>query len=469
MHKILIIDDELSVCQMLEKFLKKKGYHAKSTTSGKQGIKMLKMEFFDLVLCDYRLDDIDGRTLYPELRNANPEMVVIFITGYTNLKVAIELIKEGVYQYLEKPLRPDELLETLESALKLKKRNKSYPNRHETSSVPNQDFIIGKSSSSRELVKTVDLVGPTDYSVVIEGETGTGKESLAQLLHEKSARKDGPFIPIDCGSLSKEIAASELFGHEKGAYTGAYSDKTGAFELAKGGTVFLDEIGNLSMDIQVMLLRALQEKVVRKLGSLKPRKIDVRIIAATNENLRDKVRNGSFREDLYYRINEFNITVPPLRERRGDMSLLINHFITKTAEELGKPVPSLSDEVLEVFNRYSWPGNIRELKNVIRRTCLLSIGSETITSKVLPRHLMEENRGGGETKNFYVGAAKDTHKEVLLAENHTDLRKTAHMAEANHILKVLKEVGNNKTKAAKLLNIDRKTLYQKLKLYQLET
>jgi two-component system response regulator HydG len=467
MHKILIIDDELSVCQMLEKFLKKKGYYAKSTTSGKQGIKILKMEFFDVVLCDYRLDDIDGKTLYPELRNANPEMVVIFITGYTNLKVAIQLIKEGVYQYLEKPLRPDELLEVLESALKLKKRNKSYPNGHKPSSARHQDFIIGRSSSSREMVKTVDLVGPTDYSVVIEGETGTGKESLAQLLHEKSARKDGPFIPIDCGSLSKEIAASELFGHEKGAYTGAYSDKTGAFELAKGGTVFLDEIGNLSMDIQVMLLRALQEKVVRKLGSLKPRKIDVRIIAATNENLRDKVRNGSFREDLYYRINEFNITVPPLRERRGDMSLLINHFIAKTAEELGKPVPSISDEVLEVFNKYSWPGNIRELKNIIRRTCLLSGGSETITSKVLPRHLMEENRDDDET-NFYLGAAKDRHKEVLLVENHTDLRKTAHMAEANHILKVLKEVGNNKTKAAKLLNIDRKTLYQKLKLYQLE-
>lgn len=469
MYKILIIDDELSVCQMLGRFLEKKGYQTEATTSGKQGLKLLKNEHFDLILCDYRLNDVDGKTLFPEFKKVNPEAVVIFITGYTNIKVAIDLIKKGVYQYLEKPLRPDELLETLESALKSKKRDQSYPQKKILPAGSRQDFIIGKSCSSQELIRTIDLVGPTDYSVVIEGETGTGKESLARLLHERSKRKNGPFIPIDCGSLSKEIAASELFGHEKGAYTGAISDKTGAFELASGGTLFLDEIANLSMEIQVMLLRALQENVIRKMGSLKFRDVDVRIIAATNENLRNKVKDGGFREDLYYRINEFSILAPPLRERKNDMGQLIDHFVSKTSKELGKPAPSLTREVMDVFTAYFWPGNIRELKNIIRRACLLSSGQETITCKVLPRHMMVEGGVGVEDEfnDFNLGAFNDMHGEIFVKDKINDLKATAHLAEAHHILKVLKEVDNNKTKAAKILNIDRKTLYQKLKLYQL--
>ncbi len=463
MHNILIIDDEMSVCQLLTGFLNKNGFKTVSTTSGKQGLKLLQENPYDLILCDYRLNDLDGTVLYDKIRKISQEAVVIFITGYVNLRVAIDLIKEGVYQYLEKPLRPDDLLDTIKSAMQGKNTLKPKPVNGIIPIGHDHDLVLGDSKATKSMIKSVNLVGPTDYSVVIEGETGTGKESIAKLLHQQSKRNSGPFIPIDCGSLSKEIAGSELFGHEKGAFTGAFSDKVGAFELAEGGTVFLDEIGNLSMDIQIILLRAIQERVIRKIGSVKVKNINVRIIAATNENLLDKVASGSFREDLFYRINEFNINVPPLRERRNDLPLMVDRFLEDTSEELGKESPKLDDDVEKIFIDYSWPGNIRELKNTVRRACLLTPEGETINSRVLPINMV--NVAVLSTEGFEKGIQSPGDTSDI--NQRRDLKSTAHLAEANHIQKILQEAGHNKTKAAKLLNIDRKTLYQKLKRFEL--
>ncbi|NHE57683.1 sigma-54-dependent transcriptional regulator [Cyclobacterium plantarum] len=461
MNKILIIDDEISVCKLLSGYLQKKGFETETTISGRQGLKKLQKEHFDVVLCDYRLGDYDGSTIYPEIRKVNPDAVVIFITGYVNLQVAIGLVKKGVYQYLEKPLRPDDLLDTIKMALSSKAKGKHYPEEHNEVS-PEQELVMGRDESTKKLMKSLSLVGPTNYSVVIEGETGTGKESIARLLHQCSKRCNGPFIPIDCGSLSKEIGASELFGHEKGAFTGAFSDKTGAFELAEGGTIFLDEIANLSLDIQVMLLRALQERKVRKLGSVKLKEVDVRIIVASNENLLGKVKEGLFREDLYYRINEFNLKVPPLRERPRDLALLVNHYIEKTGKELDKSFCGLDEEVEVLFNNYSWPGNIRELKNTLRRACLLTEDGASIHRAALPASLLARDNEILADKIPQIGPLVDEELPVL------DLKSQAHLAEARHIRKVLLEVGFNKTKAAELLNIDRKTLYQKLKRFEVK-
>lgn len=461
MHKILIIDDEISVCKLLSGFLQKKGFETETSISGRGGLKKLQKEHFDVVLCDYRLGDFDGSTIYPKIRKVNPEAVVIFITGYVNLQVAIGLVKKGVYQYLEKPLRPDDLLDTIIKALGSREKGKHYPENSKVDS-PEPEFILGKDNSSKNLMNSLKLVGPTDYSVVIEGETGTGKESIAKLLHQNSKRYQGPFIPIDCGSLSKEIGASELFGHEKGAFTGAFSDKTGAFELAEGGTIFLDEIANLSLDIQVMLLRAIQERKVRKLGSVKLKEVDVRIIVATNENLIDKVKEGLFREDLYYRINEFNLKVPPLRERPHDLTLLVSHYMEKTAKELDKSFCGIDEEVTFLFKNYGWPGNIRELKNTMRRACLLTEDGDSISRSVLPASISVRENDILEDKIPQMGPLVGEDLPVL------DLKSQAHLAEARHIRKVLLDVGYNKTKAAELLNIDRKTLYQKLKRFEVK-
>ena len=460
MKKILIIDDEVSVCEMLTRFLVKKGYGAESTVYGKQGLQLLKEFDYDLILCDYRLKDYDGNEYFKEIKKIRPEITVIFITGYVNLKIAVELIKDGAYQYLAKPLNPDDLLVMVERALSNPEKVKISPKgKDKERGNSQQEYVVGTSAASKKLLKLIDIVGPTDYTIIIEGETGTGKESIARLIHDGSKRKNAPFIAIDCGSLSRELAASELFGHEKGAFTGAVGDKTGVFELAEGGTVFLDEVGNLSLDIQVALLRTLQERMVRKVGSLKQIKVDVRILAATNEDLQDNVAKGLFREDLYHRLNEFTVKVPPLKERLQDLPLFVDFFLEKTSEELDKEIPSISPEAWECLQAHPWPGNIRELKNVIRRACLLTAAGKEIGKQALPEQL----------------TLRDVDKQLnspILAQveevKNMDLKSMAQHAEAKHIIEVLNNVNFNKTKAAKLLNIDRKTLYQKLKLFKID-
>jgi len=464
MENVLIIDDELSMCSLLEKFLSKEGFHVEATISGKQSVNLIKEKFYKVILCDYRLTDISAEDLFEKIKSISPDSIVIFITGYANLNIAVNLIKEGAYHYLAKPLNPDELLEIIHKSLAESKKGspkasvvREQATESQEQAVPLENYVYGVSPASKKMLEHVKLVGPTNYTVIIEGETGTGKESLARLIHLESSRRDMPFMPIDCGSLSKEIAASELFGHEKGAFTGAVGSKAGVFELAEGGTVFLDEIANLSLDIQMALLRALQEKVIRRVGSLKEIPVDIRIIAATNDDLFDNTGTNKFREDLYYRLNEFTLKAPPLRERAEDLPLFIEFFLNKTCEELGKEKPELSDEVWECFKNYTWPGNIREVRNIVRRACLLTGQNGIIGKEVLPEQL---------TSPSVPDPAEPEEETRDFAD--LDLKSASMMAESKHILDTLDKVHYNKTLAAKMLNIDRKTLYSKLKMFNIK-
>ncbi|HYV93771.1 MAG TPA: sigma-54 dependent transcriptional regulator [Chitinophagales bacterium] len=465
-HKLLIIDDDVDICMMLSRFLSKKGYDVKTSHNGKQAIELFKQEKFDLVFCDFRLGSMDGRDVLMVVREISPETPVIIITGYSDVKVAIDVIKNGAYDYIIKPLLPDEILNILEKALseKTSPRINTGSEAKQAAPVPgvqslrkydsNQKYIVGTSKISLELEREIELVAPTNYSVIIYGESGTGKESVAQSIHQKSKRSNHPFVAVDCGALSKELAGSELFGHEKGAFTGAINAKEGSFEFANGGTIFLDEIANLSYDIQTSLLRSIQERKVKRLGSTRETEIDVRIIIASNEKLTDAVSRGKFREDLFYRFNEFSIHVAPLRERGEDIMLFAEFFLSKANEELGRTITGFSDEVIRLFHRYQWPGNLRELNNVIKRAALLS-DTAIIELSTLPQELTHFDKFNfNEDKNHLNGDEKNARPS---------LKSAAQVAEQEMILNVLKQVNYNKSKAAKLLNIDRKTLYNKMK------
>lgn len=475
MKKILIVDDEISVCTLLTRFLSKNGYDVQSCTSGAEAMHLLKTEHFDIMLCDYHLQDINGKELFEKIHPLFPHTIVIFITGYADVRVAVDLIKNGAYHYLSKPLYPDEILKIINNASE--EGNVPSGPAQEVKHTPEikitipeaaspDGYVIGDSEASRHLYEYVNLVAPTDYSVIIYGETGTGKEELAHLIHKKSNRKNGPFIAIDCGSLSKELAASELFGHEKGAFTGALHSKEGAFEQAEGGTVFLDEIGNLSYEVQVYLLRALQEKSVRRVGGVNTQKVDIRIIVACNENLYDNVLNKTFREDLYHRLNEFTLKVPALREREADLPLFVNTFLATASRELNKDIAGISEPVWELLLAYKWPGNIRELKNVIRRACLLTPAGKEISQKTLPLELLNSKNLNGFHPHL-TGAVSDGENGYgLQLETSPSLKSAATQGEQKRIMEVLQQVKFNKTKAAEILNIDRKTLYNKLRSMQ---
>lgn len=479
MKSILIIDDEINICTLLSKFLSKHGFKTDSTMTGAQALKMIKEEAYDLVLCDYRLKDTDGAQLLNDIRALRPQTVVIIITGYSDVRIAVEMVKSGAYDYISKPLYPDEILGLVNKALSQPAPSAPgtpiAPHAHEEGPLQpgehgkngRSKYVYGESEPSKALFRELTLVAPTDYSVILFGETGTGKESVAHLIHDHSSRSNQPFIAIDCGSLSKELAASELFGHEKGAFTGAINTKIGAFEQAHGGTIFLDEIANLSYDIQVALLRVIQEKQIRRVGSMKEIAVDVRLIVASNENLFEAVQKGKFREDLFHRFNEFTIHIPPLRVRNDDLPLFVDSFLSQVSKELNKPEPVMTEEVWECFRQYDWPGNIRELKNVIRRASLLTPSGKEITMAALPLEMKAGgySRLGAAAAVPAGGLAEDTESMPdlpMLDEN--DLKSVALKAEYNKIINVLKAVKYNKTKAAQLLNIDRKTLYNKLRL-----
>ena len=475
MKNILIIDDEVNVALLLSKFLTRNGFNVTTASTGSIAFEHLKNQRFNLVLCDYRLEDTEGREILTRIKFEYPQTGVIIITGYSDIKMAVELIKLGAYDYITKPLYPDEILTTINKALEMQNALLDNPQdnnnaSHNESKAPkkqiaNQDFVVGSSRASKELVHQIELVAPTNYSVIIIGESGTGKESVAKSIHINSHRRDKPFIAMDCGSLTKELAGSEFFGHEKGSFTGALSTKIGHFELANGGTLFLDEIANLSYDIQAALLRTVQERKVRRIGGTKEIDLDVRIIIATNENLQDAIRAGKFREDLYHRFNEFSINMPPLRERGKDIILIAEHFLQSANEELGRNVSSFSPEVIESLLTYRWPGNIRELKNVIRRAALLTEGEE-VQAKALPLEISNYSKG----PSVYDSAPVYHHQSAPAAPAAAkhDLKNAAMEAEYETILRVLREVNFNKTKAAAILNIDRKTLYNKMKANNLD-
>ncbi|QQL49754.1 sigma-54-dependent transcriptional regulator [Mucilaginibacter ginkgonis] len=468
MKKILIVDDEVSVGLLLSKFLTRNGFEVAAATSGASGMEYLQQGNFDLVLCDFRLEDTDGREMLKNIKSQYPQTGVIIITGYSDIKMAVELIKMGAYDYITKPLYPDEILNTINKAIETHHALFEEPQQQPAAVRPSKsdadkpdllgsEFVVGKSKASRELLKQIELVAPTNYSVIILGESGTGKESVAKSIHLNSPRRDEPFIAMDCGSLTKELAQSEFFGHEKGSFTGALYTKIGHFEMANGGTLFLDEVGNLSYDIQAALLRTVQERKVKRIGSTKEINLDVRIIVATNENLTEGIQKGKFREDLYHRFNEFSIFMPPLRDRESDIMLLAEHFLRISNQELGRDVMGFSDDVVECFMNYRWPGNIREMKNVIRRAALLTEG-DMVQVKALPLDISTY------TKSVVAERAV---VEETASVNRSDLKNAALEAEYDTILRVLREVNFNKSKAAEILNIDRKTLYNKMKAINL--
>jgi len=438
MAKILLVDDDSTFSQVLENFLQKKGHELVLKSSVKTGINALKDTQFDLLLLDYRLPDGTGLDLLNETRATNILLPTIMMTSFNDVRTAVRAMRMGVFDYITKPVNPDELVLVINNALSTKKATSSQ--------IPG--VIKGTDQQSKKLDEHIELIAPTDLSVLIQGESGTGKEYVARLIHQKSKRSSKPFIAIDCGALSKDLASSELFGHVKGAFTGAIADKKGVFEQSDGGTLFMDEIGNLDYEVQIKLLRALQEKVIVPLGGHKHTAIDVRIIAATNDELVTSVNARLFRLDLYHRINEFKIQLPPLRQRSADIDAFITFFIAEANRDIGRGVSKISDEALEILHAYDWPGNLRELKNVIRRMVLLTPGNEAGTDS-LPDEML-----------LFVSQIQEKPDSDLKFQNEINERKL--------IQKVLADVHNNKSQAAKLLNIDRKTLYSKLEKYGLD-
>ena len=443
--RVLVIDDEKDICLLLEKFLNKKGFDCTAVSDETEGFKLIKANTYDLVITDLKLPTISGIDLLRKIKILSPNTKVIIITGYSDIKTAVEAIRFGASDYVSKPLYPDELLSAIKEALKEPEITNTQNTQKEKATTSPTNYVLGKSKNSKKLFDNINLVAPTDMSVLILGETGTGKEYVAKEIHSRSDRKSQAFVAVDCGALPKDIAASEFFGHEKGSFTGALRDKEGLFKAANNGTLFLDEIGNLSYEIQVQLLRVLQEKTYKKVGGTKEYSCDVRVIAATNDNILDSAKNGEFREDLYYRLNEFQLQVTPLHKRKDDIEIFSQHFLNIANEDLKKSVSGFEDSVMSIFKEYPWPGNLREMKNVIKRATLIATGN-LISEGCLPDEIIFHQ----------INSTSQN-------DNSSELKQAAINAEKETILKVLAETGNNKTKAAEILNIDRKTLYNKLK------
>ncbi len=445
MPKILLIEDDVPFCKLLEKFLSRKSYQVVTAYSAEEAKVKIQTKDFDLIITDLRLPNYDGIDLMKEFKKAYPLIPVLLMTGYSDVSTAVKALKNGAADYISKPFNPEEVLLVIANALQSPVNNSpatakaSLPKAKINSDT---EFVQGISTASKKLADYIKLVSPTDMSVLIIGDSGTGKENIAKSIHEQSARQKNSFIAVDCGAIPKELAASEFFGHLKGSFTGAIHDKIGYFEAANGGTLFLDEIGNLSYENQIQLLRALQERKIKPVGSNKEIEVDIRIITATNEDLREAVKNGDFREDLYHRINEFSIQSPSLIEREEDLMVFADFFLEKANQQLNKNILGFSTEVSTIFENYKWPGNLRELQNIIKRATLLSSG-DFIEKTALPVEIFEIQE-----MNSTV--------DFSLSEN-----------EKEAILGALAQAKNNKSEAAKLLKINRKTLYNKLKLYDI--
>lgn len=458
MAKILIIEDDLAFGTMIQTWLRKKGFEVEKATSVGAALRLLQEDSQrDLILSDLRLPDHDGLTTLRWLHKQSLHIPFIVMTSYAEVQNAVLAMKSGANDYVAKPFHPDILLEKINEAIKLSASSTPVPANspatptqqetpQQTTTQPDEDkapkYIEGKSEASQQLYRYVSLVAPTPMSVLILGASGTGKEYVAHRIHELSSRADKPFFAIDCGAIPRDVAASEFFGHVKGAFTGAEQDKKGAFEVANGGTLFLDEMGNLSYDVQVQLLRALQERKIRPVGGTKEIDIDIRLVCATNENLAQRVAEGQFREDLFHRINEFTIYMPELKDRGTDLFLFANLFVKHANKELGRHVLGFDDKASEMIASYSWPGNLRELNNVMKRATLL-------------------------TKGNYIGRTELQQSMSHLQQPTETLTLRDEQTELQRIEAALKTANGNKSKAAQLLGVDRKTLYNKIKKYNL--
>ena len=446
---ILIVDDDVAFGVMLKTWFQKKDWETTLVTTLDKALQTSKTTRFDLILSDLRLPDGDGILFLNYLREKNVLTPFIIMTGYADVQTAVNAIKLGAFDYLKKPIVPEMLEQKIEMALnreevKDKMDKKDRGDKKDKKDRGIAEMVKGQSPVIQRVYKHVALVAPTKMSVLIMGESGTGKEYIARMIHEQSGRKNKPFIAVDCGSLSMELAPSELFGHMKGSFTSAIADKKGVFVEANGGTVFLDEVGNLPYEVQKQLLRALQEQKVRPVGSAQDINVDVRIVAATNEDLEKAIEEGRFRQDLYHRINEFSIDVPPLRDRIDDLEEFANYFLAQANEELGKDVKRISSDAIDILMQHRWDGNLRELRNVIRRATLFAENQE-ITPDNLP---VLKSRMQKTVEVDDMGLQPGDEKVQILA--------------------ALKRARGNKTVAAKLLHIDRKTLYNKMHLYEID-
>ena len=447
MEKILIVEDDIAFGTMIQTWLKKKGFEVEKATSVKAAIQIYEKteSGFDLVLSDLRLPDHDGIFLLQWMRKHGMLVPFIVMTSYAEIQNVVLAMKSGATDYVAKPFQPDILLDKIKEAIKAPKKTQNTSTTEDKNTkvaAPAGDvpkYLEGESEASRKLYSFVSLVAPTPMSVLILGASGTGKEYVARRIHELSQRAGKPFFALDCGAIPKDVAASEFFGHVKGAFTGAEQDKKGAFEMANGGTLFLDEMGNLNYEVQVQLLRALQERKIRPVGSTKEIDIDIRLVCATNENLAQRVAEGNFREDLYHRVNEFTIYMPELKDRGADIFLFADLFIKHANKELNRNVEGLDSKAKERIAAYNWPGNLRELNNVMKRATLLATG----------RYI-------GVTELEQSMAHIQPQAPTALHDEETELQR---------IEAALKAAGGNKSKAAQLLAVDRKTLYNKMKKY----
>lgn len=457
MKAILIVEDDITFGMMLKTWLGKKGFEVSSVSNIARARKHIESQTVDLVLSDLRLPDYEGIDLLKWMNDRGINIPLIIMTGYADIQSAVLAMKLGARDYIAKPVNPEELLKKISEALQTESspavphstaQNSSNPKKgssnSQDTSETNHTYLEGESDAAKQLYNYVGLVAPTNMSVLINGSSGTGKEYVAHRIHQLSKRSDKPFIAVDCGSIPKELAASEFFGHVKGSFTGALTDKTGAFVAANGGTIFLDEIGNLSYEVQIQLLRALQERKIRPVGSTQEISVDIRLVSATNENLEQAIEKGTFREDLYHRINEFTLRMPDLKERKEDILLFANFFLDQANKELDKHLIGFNAKASQALLSYHWPGNIRQMKNIVKRATLLAQGS-FITLLELGSELLE--------------TPVSTSSSMALRNEET---------EKEHILEALRQTGNNKSKAAQLLDIDRKTLYNKLKLYNID-
>lgn len=454
MPHLLIVDDDLTLAIMLRTWLSKQGFEVETASSVKAaGKKLLEDGPFDLVLSDLRLPDEDGLFLLQWMKQKQVSTPVIIMTSYAEVQNAVEAMKQGAADYIAKPVHHEILLQKIQEVIRTPRPSSPAPAPHPqggrttpppagTTTIDHKKYLEGKSEAARQLYNYVALVAPTPMSALITGASGTGKEYVARRIHSLSKRADKPFVAIDCGAMLKDLAASEFFGHVKGAFTGAVTDKTGAFVEANGGTLFLDEVGNLSYDVQVQLLRALQERRIRPVGSTQEIEVDIRLVCATNENLPLAIERGEFREDLYHRINEFTLRMPALHERGRDILLFADFFLQQANEELERHIMGFEPKAVEAMMNYNWPGNLREMKNLVRRATLLAQDDIIRLADLGPSLQTPVATTGLQLHN------EDTEKQ--------------------RILQALEATGGNKSKAAQLLGVDRKTLYNKLKLYDLQ-
>lgn len=446
--RLLIVEDERVALRNLEHVMKKEGYEVVSTSSGPNALKLLEAGEFDVVLTDLKMERVDGMEVLKRCKALYPDTEVVMITAYATIPSAVETMKKGAYDYIAKPFKLDEVRKVVREAIekvRLKKENAQL--REQIAKFQGKVKIITQATSMQRLIETAAQIAPTDCNIIITGESGTGKELLARYIHFMSKRCEGPLYALNCGAFTEELLSNELFGHEKGAYTGAGEMKKGLIEMASEGTLFLDEITEMSPAMQVKLLRVIQEKDLLRLGGTEPVKVDVRFIAATNQDIHEAIQSGQFRQDLYYRLNVVSLVIPPLSERKDDIPLLVQYFLRKYSALMGKNVTEVSQEVMEILMGYDFPGNVRELENIIERGVALS--SENV---IEPAHLPEDLR------ELSIRTFRRKEGRIPSLEEQ----------EISYIQWVLKEVGGNKTLAAQALGIDRVSLWRKLKKYGLD-